>query len=299
MKYDLIIIGTGPAGLSAGIYAGRYKLKTLIIGNLPGGTASEAHKVCNFPSYENITGFELMQKMINQVKNMEIKIKQEEVKKISGKNNNFKIETNKEKYECKKVIYSAGSKYKKLGLNREEELTGKGISYCATCDAGFYKDKVAGVVGGGDAALTAALLLSKFAKQVYIFYRKSNFCKAEKSWIHDIEKNKKIKPIFNSNVKKLIGNENLKSVELDNGEEIKLNGLFIEIGSTPRTRLAEELSVKLDCEYIKTNKHQKTNIQGFFAAGDVTNNPLKQIITACGEGAIAGFEAYKEIEAEE
>ncbi|MFW6233157.1 MAG: NAD(P)/FAD-dependent oxidoreductase [Nanoarchaeota archaeon] len=299
MKYDLIIIGTGPAGLSAGVYAGRYKLKTLIIGSLPGGTASEAHKVCNFPSYEDITGFELMQKMIKQVKNLEINIKQEEVKKISGKNNNFKIKTNKQEYECKKIIYSTGSKRKKLGLKREEELKGKGISYCATCDAGFYKDKIAGVVGGGNAALTAALLLSKFAKKVYIFYRKPEFCKAEKAWIQDIEKNNKIEPIFNSNVKDLIGDSNLKAVKLDNEKTIELNGLFIEVGSIPQTKIAEKLGVKMDCEYIKTNKNQKTNIQGFFAAGDVTNNPLKQIITACGEGAIAGFQAYQEIEAGE
>jgi len=163
-KYDLIIIGAGPAGLTAALYASRYKVNVLVIGMLHGGTATSAHKICNFPSYENVGGVELMMKMINQVKNLGVEIKQEEVINI-GKESFFKIVTNKGEYLSKKIIIATGSNRTKIGVDREEEFVGKGLSYCATCDANFYKDKIVGVVGGGNAALTSALLLAKIAKK--------------------------------------------------------------------------------------------------------------------------------------
>lgn len=299
MKYDIIIIGAGPGGLTAALYAARYKLNTLVLGKLPGGTATEAHRVCNFPTYDDLSGTELMMKMINQVKNQGVEIKQEEVEEINKQENEFKIKTKKQEYNAKKIIYATGSKRRKLDLEREEELKGKGVSYCATCDAGFFKDKIAGVVGGGSAAITAALLLSKYASKVYIIYRKSEFCKAEPAWVEELEKNEKIKPIFDSQVTKLIGEEKLEEIELNNKDKMKIDGLFVEIGSIPNTKLAEELGAKIDCEYVEVDKEMKTNIPGFFAAGDVTNNPLKQIITACGEGAIAAYTAYGEISKKE
>ncbi len=298
MKYDLIIIGSGPAGFTAGIYAARYMLKTLILGQLPGGMASEAHKVCNFPSYENITGFELTTKMYNHAKSLGVEIKQEFVDEIEKVSNEFKIKTGQEEYLAKKIIIATGSKRKKLGREREEELTGKGVSYCATCDAGFYKDKVASVVGGGNSALTAALLLSKYAKKVYVIYRKAEFCKAEPAWVEEVKSEPKIEIIYDTNVTRLIGEQKLEKIELDKkGEksEIKVDGLFIEVGSIPQTKVAEKAGVKLDCKNIEVDKKQKTNVHGIFAAGDVTNNPLKQIITACGEGAVAADSVYKEI----
>ena len=292
MKYDLIIIGAGPAGLTAALYAARYKVDVLVIGILHGGTATEAHKVCNFPSYENVGGAELMLKMIKQVKNLGVEIKQEEVIEIDRK---FKVVTNKGEYSCKKIIIATGSKRMKLGVEREDELTGKGINYCATCDANFYKDKIVGVVGGGNATLTSALLLAKIAEKVYIIYRKDKFSKAEPMWVEDVKKEKKIFPIFNSEVQKLIGKKKLEEVKVSGNKKIKLDGLFVEIGGISNIKLAKLLGIKLDRNYIKVDNEQKTNVEGVFAAGDVTNNPLKQIVTACGEGAVAGFSVFKEL----
>lgn len=292
--YDLIIIGTGPAGLTAAIYAARYNLKTLVIGKLLGGTAGEAYKICNFPSYTETTGFELMTKMINQVKKLGVEIKSEEVLNIE-KNSDFNVKTNKKEYSAKKIIIAAGLKRRKLNIEREKEFAGKGINYCATCDAGFYKDKIVGIAGGGNSALTSALLLTEFAKKVYIIYRKPKFFRAEPAWVKDVEKNKKITCIFNANIAKLKGKGGLEGVELDNGKELKLDGLFVEIGSVPGIGLAEKLKIKTDQNFIKVDKKQRTNISGVFAAGDITDNPLKQIITACGEGAVAANTAYNEL----
>jgi len=298
-SYDLIIIGTGPAGLTAGIYAGRYLLKTLIIGKLPGGMISEAHKVCNFPSYESITGVELTKKIIEQVKDLEIEIKQEEVTEINGSNSNFIIKTNKQEYQAKKIILAIGRKKQKLNVKGESEFLGKGVSYCATCDAGFFKNKVVSVVGGSNAALTAALLLSEYAKKVYIIYRKGNFFRAEPSWIKQVEENKKIKLIFNSKIIEIYGTDSVKGVKLDTKKDLKVDGVFVEIGSIPDEKLSKQLELKTEKGYIKINKKQETNIKGVFTAGDITNNPLKQVITACGEGAIAANSAYNELKLQE
>ena len=295
--YDLIIIGAGPAGLTAAVYSARYGLDTLVLGALMGGLAGEASEVCNFPSYGKINGFELMNKMIKQVKDMGVEIKPEKASEIK-KTKNFEITTNKTKYFSKKIILATGSERKSLGIDREKELIGKGISYCATCDAGFYKNKTVGVFGGGNAALSAALLLSKFAKKVYIIYRRDKFFRAENAWIKDIEKNDKIEPVFNSMITQLIGKERLEAVELNKEKILKLDGLFIEIGSDPQIDLAKNLGIKLNEKEIIVDKNQRTNIKGIFVAGDVTNNPLKQIVTACAEGAIAANSAYEEIEQE-
>lgn len=291
-KYDLIIIGAGPAGLSAAIYAARYKLKTLVIGKIPGGLAGEASEVCNYPGFEKTTGMSLMIKIIKQVKDLDVEIKNESVSELKL---GFSVKTNRETYFAKKIIIATGSERKKLGIPGEKEFAGRGISYCATCDAGFYNDKVVGVVGGSDVALTAALLLSKFAKKVYIIYRKEKFGKAEPIWVEQVKNNKKIEPIFNSNILKLIGKDKLTGIKLDNEKMLELNGLFIAVGSVPNIELAGQIGVKIEGKYIRTDKFQKTNIDGCYAAGDVTNNPLKQIVTACGEGAIAAHSAYEEL----
>lgn len=296
--YDVIIIGTGPAGLTAAVYAARYGLDTLVIGILPGGLAGEASEICNFPSYGKIAGFELMNKMITQVKNLGIEIKSEKVSEVK-RVKPFEVTTNKSKYFSKKIILTTGSERRGLGIEREKELIGRGISYCATCDSGFYKDKIAGVVGGGNAALTAALLLSNFAKKVYIFYRKESFSKAENAWIKEVEKNKVIEPVFGSVITKLIGEKRLEAVEINKEKIIKVNGLFVEIGSDPQVDLAKQIGIKLEDGEISVNKKQETNVKGVFAAGDVTNNPLKQIVTACAEGAIAANSAHEELSKEE
>jgi thioredoxin reductase (NADPH) len=292
MEYDVVIIGAGPAGLTAAIYSARYKLKTLVIGQLAGGIASEAWEICNFPTYGRVKGFDLMQKMISQVKELGVTVLNEEVKEIK-KN---LVLTNKKEYSTKKIIIATGTQRKRLELPKEKEFLGKGISYCATCDGGFFKDKIAGVIGGSDAALTAALLLSRFAKKVYIIYRKEKFFRAEPAWVDEVKKEKKIEPIFNSEVAELIGEKKLEKVKLNTGKEVVLDGLFIEIGSNPNSELAKKMGVKTKEGYILTDERMRTNISGVFACGDVVESELKQIITACAQGAIAANCAYEEIQ---
>ena len=295
MEYDVIIVGSGPAGLTAGVYAGIYKLNALIIGEQIGGLVSEAIEIRNFPTYKKIGGVEFVQKMNDQVEDLGIETKNDCVISIEKVGSMFSVKTNSEEYKAKKIILTSGLEKKKLGLENEDVFLGKGVSYCATCDAPFYKDKVVCVVGGSNSALTSALLISKFAKEVYIIYRKDKFFRAEPMWVGEIERNEKIKVIFNSNVVELKGKEKLESVVLDNGDELKTDGLFVEIGSVPNTKLAKELGIELEEGYIKVNKRQKTNIEGIFAAGDITNNPLKQIIVACAQGAVAANSAYEEL----
>jgi len=307
-KYDLIIIGAGPAGMSAGIYAGRYKLKTLILSKDLGGTASTAHKICNFPSYNNINGFELMQKFAKHVKELEVPIIHEEVVKINKKNEKekggegkqgFVVKTLKNEYFCKKIIFAGGTHRKKLGVKGEEDFIGKGVSYCATCDAGFFKDKIVSVVGGSDAALTAGLLLSEFASKVYIIYRKNKFFRAEPSWVELVEKEKKIEVLFNEEVGEIIGKGKVESVDLKSGKKLDVDGVFIEIGSVPEVNAISHLKIKqTDKGYVVVDKNQMTSVKGIYAVGDVTDNRLKQIVTASAEGAIAAYCAYKKVKRE-
>jgi len=292
MKYDVVIIGAGPAGLTAALYSARYNLRTLVIGELVGGLTLEAFKVCNFPSYENISGLDLINKMKKQIEGLGVEIKQEEVTDIKK---GFEVITNKAKYSSKKIILATGTKKVELHLPGEDKFLGKGISYCATCDAAFYKDKIVGVIGGGNSAITSALLLSQFAKKVYIIYRQAKFFRAEPTWVKEVEKNKKIQPIFKTTVTNLTGDKTLKEVELSDGKKLKIDGLFIEGGSVPWNGLFNKLKLKLDGNYVAVDKEQRTNVKGVFAAGDMTNNPLKQIITACGEGAIAAYTVYKDL----
>ena len=303
-KYDLIIIGAGPAGMSAGIYASRHKLKTLILSKDLGGLASTAHRICNFPSYNNVNGFELMQKFAKHVKELEVPIVYEEVVKIreeGGKvKQGFIVKTSKSEYFGKKIIFAGGTNRQKLGVKGEEEFVGKGVSYCATCDAGFFKDKIVSVVGGSDAALTAALLLSEFATKVYIIYRKDKFFRGEPSWVELVEKEKKIEVLFNEEIKEIIGKGKVDSVDLKSGKKLDVDGVFIEIGSVPEVSIISHLKIKqTDKGYIVVDKNQMTSFKGIYAAGDVTDNILKQIVTASAEGAIAAYFIYREIKSGE
>lgn len=294
-KYDVIIVGTGPGGLTAAVYSYRYNLKTLVIGQLPGGYVGLTHKICNFPGDKGISGPELAMKMFSHVQDIDVDLKQEAVMSISGKNNNFVVKTDKTEYHGKKVIIATGTEHRKLGLEGEEKFFGRGISYCATCDAGFYKDKVAGVVGGGNSALTAAILLSKYAKKVYLIYRGKEFSKGEPRWVDEVSKDPKIKILFEKEIKKIKGSEKFEGVVLDDDKELKLEGIFIEIGSIPNIKLAEELDLELEGLSIKVDGEKRTNVKGVYAAGDVTNTPFKQILTAQADGAIAAHSAYTDL----
>jgi thioredoxin reductase (NADPH) len=299
-KYDLIIIGAGPSGLTAAVYAARYKLKTLVLSKDMGGLAATAHKICNFPSYKEISGMDLMMKFIEQVQELKVPIIYEPVLNISKKGkNDFLVKTNKNKYFAKKIIFSGGTERKKLDVPGEKELCGKGVSYCATCDGPFFKDKIVSVIGGSDAALTAALLLTDYAKKVYIIYRKDKFFRAEPSWIDLVNKEKNIEKIFSDEITKIIGKEKVEKIKLKSGKELIMEGIFIEVGSLPDLHSLEELKIKTNEKgYIIVNNNQETNVHGFYAAGDITNGRLKQIITGAAQGANAAHHAYQEIKQE-
>ncbi|PIN77406.1 hypothetical protein COS79_00790 [Candidatus Woesearchaeota archaeon CG06_land_8_20_14_3_00_33_13] len=297
MVYDLIIIGAGPAGLSAAIYASRYNLNTLIIGEEIGGMAAEACKIENYPGFKSVSGMELMNKFKEQIKGL-VDIKQENIIEFKKKNN-FMITTKEEVYKSKAVIIASGTKRRKLNIKGEKEFLGRGVSYCATCDAAFFRDKTVGVVGGNDAAAMSALLLVEYSKKVFIIYRKERI-RAEPLRISQLEKNKKVIIINNTKVIAINGNKMINSVTLDkefnNSTELALDGLFIEIGSVPSTVLTKKLGIRLDEEgYIVVDSSQKTNVEGFYAAGDITtsSNKFRQIITAASEGAIAAHSVYE------
>ncbi len=295
--YDAVIIGTGPAGYTAALYAARYRLNTLLIGEMPGGMIAEAPDVCNFPSYPNINGMDLAMKMEEHVKEFDVEVVYGRVESIQGENNNFVVKTDDKEFKTKKVILATGQKRRRLNLPGEKELTGRGVSYCATCDAAFYNDKSVGVVGGGNASLAAALLLARYADKVYIFYRKDRFVRPEPIRIMEIENEEKIEAIFGVNIVELQGDEVLKGVKLDNGDNISVKGLFIEIGSTPNNELAKGLGIKItDGGYVIVDNMGRTNVRGVYAAGDIIDSPLKQVITAAGQGAEAAASLFEDIE---
>jgi thioredoxin reductase (NADPH) len=315
--YDLIIIGSGPAGLTASIYASRYKIPHLIIGRMPGGLAGTAHKIYNFPSYQEISGMKLMAKMQEQAEALGGKILLDEVVRIQ-KDNYFTVFTKaNKKFKSKTILLAIGTRRRKLGLENEDKFLGKGISYCATCDGFFYKDKIVAVIGGGDAASTASLILTDIAKKVYQIFLEDEM-HGETAWIEQVIKNPKIEIISNNSVIGLEGADKLntshsvssaapaegpaklKKILLDKpfqgNKELAIDGIFVEIGSIPETTLSEQLKLKTKKPgYIITNHDQSTNIKGVWAAGDITtgSNEFRQITTACSEAAVAAENIFK------
>lgn len=298
--YDLIIIGAGPAGLAASIYASRYKLKHIVIGKEIGGLVNEAHEIGNYPGFPSISGVELMQKFVEHARSLGAEIISDEVVHIHKLDEGFEVETKSgDKYEAKTLIIATGLERRRLNIPGEKEFVGRGVSYCATCDAFFFKDKTVCVIGGSDSAAMAALALAQFAKKVYIIYRRSEL-RCEPVWKEKIEKNEKIEVIYNTNVIEIMGNERVEAIKLDNpyqgSDTLEVDGVFIEIGFTPGTSLVSEIGVELDeSGYIKINPDCSTNVEGVFAAGDITNGSagLRQIVTAVAEGAIAVYSAFR------
>jgi len=292
--HKLIIIGIGPAGYTASIYSSRYRLNNLLIGNLPGGQITEAHKVCNFPNSPEITGMELGDQMRKHAKGLGAEEIIDDVIKLEKIGELFTIETRSSgTFQSKTILLAHGTKRRKLNLEKEENLTGKGISYCATCDGVFYQKKIVAVAGGSNAATTAALLLSDIARKVYIIYRGSNL-RGDEMWIEQARSKKNIEIVYDSNIVELIGDDKLRGVKLDNlfnkKSIIDLDGLFVEIGSTPNIEFIKGIDIETDEKgYVKVGKDQSTNIPNLYAAGDITNgsNGFRQVITACSEGAIA------------
>lgn len=295
---DLIILGTGPAGYSAAIYASRYKINFELIGKISGGLISTAHKICNYPGFEKINGIELTEKMKSHAESLGVNEINDEIVSIKHENKSFQLKSSTGKvYKSRFLLLATGTKRRKLNLSREQEFLGKGVSYCATCDGGFFRDKTVAVVGGSDAANTASLYLSDIAKKVYQIYRR-DILRGDPTWAESVMNNEKIEVIYDANVIELIGDNRLTRIKLDNGDKLPVDGLFIEIGSVPDKKLFSSLKLQLnDRGYIKINEKQQTNISGLWAAGDVTtgSNGFRQAVTAASEGAIATENIYHKI----
>jgi len=300
MIYDLAIIGAGPAGLSASVYASRYGIKNVVIGGVAGGLTTQTHEIGNWLGTQKIKGFEFAMASSEHVKSYGTEILPVLVDEIKKDGSTFILMlSDGKKIETKTVLLAMGTKHRHLGVPGEKEFAGKGVSYCATCDGFFYKGKTVAVVGGNDSAAGAAVFLGDIAEKVYMIYRGEKL-RCESFWGEAISKNPKIQSVFMTNIKEIKGGEKVEELVLDTpyqGSEIlKVDGVFVEIGSVPITELTKDLDIEIDEEgYIKVDSSNRTAEKGIWAAGDITNgsDKFKQIITAAAEGAIAAHSVQK------
>jgi len=301
--YDLIVVGGGPAGLTACIYGARNGLKTLLIEEFAcGGQAVNSLDIKNYPGFESISGFDLAQNMEKQAKNLGIDETFEKVVDFDFSNSQKIVVTSKNKYFAKTVILAMGARERKLGLENETQLTGRGVSYCAVCDGGLYKNKTVAVVGGGNTAMEDVLYLTNLANKTYLINRSDKF-RAEASYVECLmaeQQSQKVEVLNNYVVNKLVGNQKLEGLELKNSKtgelkKIDCDGLFIAIGREPNT---QSLLGKVDLDeygYVVCDKNLMTSAKGVFVAGDIRQKSLRQIVTACADGALASTNAQKYI----
>jgi len=302
-QYDVLIIGQGAAAFAAALYAARYQMRTIVIGEIFGGETATGGLIENYPGYPEIDGYDLMMKFREQAEKYEVPIVDDKVESIDRTAHCFEARTGYgEMYQGTTVILAVGRERRKLGLQYEDEWTGKGVSFCSTCDAPLHRGNTVAVVGGGDAAVKGAVLLSKYAERVYIVYRGAAFTRPEAANLRLLEGSSNVERLFNTNVITLKGNDGLSGIvldqEVDGSAELTVNGLFIEIGADPRTELARQLGVQLnDKDEIIVDKQMRTNVHGLFAAGDVTDagGELKQTLTAAAQGALAATAAYADV----
>lgn len=299
MEYDVAIIGGGPAGLAAAVYAARGGMKTVIFEKaLVGGQITTTADVENYPGFEdNISGFDIADKMRKQAEKFGTEIKQENIKSIQSDNFYKVVETDSNKYNVKSVILATGANPRKLGVQGEAKYTGRGVSYCATCDGALYRDKTVAVVGGGDSAVEEAIFLTKFAKKVYVIHRRDELRTVKLTQQRAFE-NDKIEIVWDSIVKEIKGGDFIERVELYNKKtketsELDLDGIFIYVGIIPNNELVKSVVELDDQGFILTDETMCTKIPGLFAAGDVVHKVLRQVVTAASDGATAAFSAEK------
>lgn len=298
--YDLIIIGAGSAGLPAGMYASRYKLKNIIIGEMPGGALSTSHCVENFPGVLSAPGAEIMDNFKKHAESAGSEILQDRVEVVSKiGENHFSVSTMGGKnFDAKRILLATGNTYKMLGIPGEKEFYGQGVSYCATCDGNFYKNLTVGVVGAGNTAITEALYLAEIAKEVHIFVR-GDLIRAENIWTEKANNTSNIIFHMNTQVTEVQGNMmGVTGVILNTGENLTLDGLFVAIGSTPITHIVDNLSPQKDGEWcLVVDQRQETTIPGLYAAGDVTtnSNKFRQTIMSAAEGCLAANSIHEDI----
>ncbi|MBU4331954.1 thioredoxin-disulfide reductase [Patescibacteria group bacterium] len=297
MTYDAIIVGAGAAGLTAGLYAARRNLKTLILSKDIGGQTAVATEIENYPGVpDEPNGLLLMQKFRQQAESFGAVIQSGEVKSIKPQNNVFIVKTHKTNHKTKTVILAFGLIPRKLGVPGEKKFTGKGVVYCATCDGPLFRNKIVAVAGGGNSGLDAADFLAGIAKQVYLIHRRDKF-RAEAVLQKKIQRAKNVKIILNSAIKKINGKDKVESIivaetKKGSSQEIKVDGVFVEIGYEAKTDWLEGLIKLNEKNEIVTDENCQTNVPGIFAAGDVTDAPYKQIVISAGEGAKAALQAY-------
>jgi len=298
-SWELIIIGAGAGGLAAGIYGARSGLKTLVIDEkLAGGTVADAPSVENYPGFSQITGGELAQNMVTHCKKAGAII--HEIEPVTGLNLSGEkkvAKTTRAEYEAKAVIIATGSHYRKIGVEGEKEFRGRGVSYCGVCDGPFFKDKRVLVIGGGNSAATTTLYLSGIAAEVVVTHRRDAF-RAEEALVKDILSKENVKIFWNTEVKEIKGEKLVNKVVVHHNKtgetkEVEVDAVFVQIGEAPNSQVAREAGLEVDAHgYIETDVFQRTSIEGVYAAGDVTNHPVKQVGTAVGQGITAALEAY-------
>ena len=297
--HDVIIIGAGPAGYTAGIYCARARHDTLLIsGILPGGQLMNTTDVENYPGFsDGIMGPDLMTVMRKQTEKMGTKIIDDEVTSVDFKNNPLKVKTASEEFEARAVIVCTGANPRKIGLDGEQTFAGKGVSYCATCDGAFFRDQELIVVGGGDSAMEEAIFLTKFGSVVHIVHRKGEF-RASKIMQERALSNEKIKIHFNSTVKEIHGDQKFQQVVLNNTKTnedkiLEAGGLFIAIGHEPNSTIFQD-QIELDENgYIIIKNNTETSVTGVFCAGDVHDHRYRQAVTAAGFGCMAAIDVDK------
>lgn len=300
-QYDVVVVGLGPAGMTAAIFTTRYGLKTVVLGDGL-GSAADAFRIENIPGIKSISGAEFGNALMEQVKRLGAKVEFAKVKEVKKKAKEFGVLTDFGNFEAKTVVFATGTKQRKLGIPGEEKFIGKGVSYCAICDAALFKGKTVCVVGGGDAAVTTALLVGNFSDKAYLVHRRDRL-RAEPVLVKQLESGGKIEVVYNSTVEEILGKEMVEKIKVKKDREVKevaVQGVFIQIGSDPATELAEKLGVKLDVSrHIIVDSEQRTNIPGVFAAGDCTtgSNKWEQIVVAQAEGSIAANSAYNYLKA--
>ena len=297
--YDIIIVGAGPSGLTAAIYGRRANKKVLVLEkNAYGGQIINTRDIENYPGVDHINGFDFATKLYNQAKDLGAEIKYQKVVSINDLGDTKEVITSKETYKCKAVILATGNDVRKLNIPNEDKLIGKGISYCATCDGNFYKNKTVAVVGGGNTALEDSLYLSDICDKIYLIHRRDSF-RGEEKTVNLLKEKNNIEFILNSNITKINGEDNLESIEVTdnngNTKEIKVNGLFVAIGRVPENDIFSNL-VELDENgYIKAHEDCLTNVKGVFVSGDNRTKEIRQLVTATGDGAVAATQAVKYI----
>ena len=292
--YDLIIVGSGPAGLCAAIYAQRAKLSCITIERnyMSGGQVINTYEVDNYPGLPGINGFDMAQQFRAHAEKLGAEFMEAEVENIELLENGVKkIVADGKDYYAKTIIIATGAKHRTLSVKGEEELSGMGVSYCATCDGAFFKNKTAAVVGGGDVAVEDALFLARACEKVYLIHRRDEL-RAAKVLQEAALSNEKIVPVWNSIVTEITGEDKVESIKLQNvttkeEQVLSVEGVFVAVGILPNTELFQEILTLDESGYIRAGEDCKTSVEGIFAAGDVRTKPLRQIITAAADGANA------------